>query len=140
MILAALAFVALCVPSGSARSVGKIRAELAPAAGQTIFLPAVYGSPSLAGTYDCFEYEFNLVWTTEVITLSVDGSSIYEYHPPHSTFVTGTWVYTPTVQQVGFTNFRWITATVELPDRLSARRYLPGPGFEVALRCNKRTP
>ena len=140
LMIAVLAIAVLWVPSGSAPVAGRIRAQLAPAAGQAIFLPAVYGPPSLAGTYDCLEYEYGLIWTTEVITLSVDGSSVYEYRPPHPSVVTGTWVYTPTAQQVGFTNFRWITATVLLPDRLWASRYLPQVGFEIALNCNRRTP
>lgn len=140
MTIVALAIASLCVPSGSAYLAGKFRAQLAPAASQAIFLPAIYGSASPTGTYDCLEFEFGLVWATEIITLSVDGSSVYEYRPPYTAVVTGTWVYTPTTQQVGFTNFRWITATVDLPDRLSASRYVPQAGFEVALSCNKRTP
>jgi hypothetical protein len=139
MMLAALAFVALCVPSGAAHLAARIRAPLAPAAGQAAFLPTIYGPPSPSGTYNCYEYEFGLIWTTEVITLSVDGSSVYAYAPPYTAVVTGTWVYTPTAQEVGFTNFRWLTATVELPDRLWNRMYVPQAGFEVALSCNKRT-
>ena len=137
MIVAALAFAALCVPPESAHPARPFRAQLAPAAGQAIFLPAIYGPTSPAGTYNCLEYEFGLVWTTEVITLSVDGSSVYAYNPPYAAVITGTWTYTPTVQEVGFTNFRWLTATVELPDRLWNRRYLPQAGFEVALSCSK---
>ncbi len=52
--------------------------------------------------------------------------------------VTGTWVYTPTAQEIGLKNFRWITATVELPNHLRARRYVPSAGFEVALSCDRR--
>ena len=138
LMIAALAFVALCVPSGSAHPAGKIQAQSAPAAGQAVFLPIMYGPGSPAGTYNCYEYEFGLIWTTEVITLSVDGSSIYAYSPPSTAVVTGTWVYTPTAQEIGFTGFRWLTATVELPNRLWASKYLPQPGFEVALSCNRR--
>jgi hypothetical protein len=137
VIIAALVFIALSVPSGPAHPAGRIRAQLAPAADQAVFLPAIYGPASPAGTYTCYEYEFGLVWTTEVITLSVDGSSVYAYSPPYTAVVTGTWVYTPTIQEVGFTNFRWLTATVQLPDRLWASRYVPHAGFEVALSCSK---
>lgn len=103
-----------------------------------VYLPAVVSGLSPAGSYDCVEYEFGMIWSSEVITLSVDGSSIYAYSPPYTTVVTGTWVYTPTAQEIGLMNFRWITATVELPDHLRASRFVPSAGFEVALSCNRR--
>jgi hypothetical protein len=103
-----------------------------------VYLPAIYGQLSPAGAYNCNEYEFGLIWTTEVITLSVDGSSIYAYNPPYTAIVTGTWEYSPTAQEIEFTGFRWVTATVELPNRLWASRYLPGPGFEIGVDCNRR--
>src|SRR5689334_672662 len=105
VLLALTAIMALSAPPAATGSVARIRVQSA-AAGQLVFLPAVYGQPSPAGAYNCNEYEFGLIWTTEVITLSVDGSSFYEYHGPYQTgIVTGTWVYTPTTQEVGFTNF-----------------------------------
>jgi hypothetical protein len=107
-----------------------------------VFLPSLFSVGSLielpVGSYDCLEYEFGLIWTSEVITLYKDGSSIYNYAPPYSGIVTGTWVYTPTAQLVGFTNFRWLTATYEAPDRLWAKRYLPHVDFEIALSCLRR--
>jgi hypothetical protein len=140
LIVAVIGFVGLSGPSEAARPSQALGAQ-APAAGKAIYLPMIYGrqsGPSPAGTYDCYETEFSQIWTTEVITLSVDGSSIYAYNPPYQDIVAGTWVYTPTAQEVGFTNFRWITATVELPNRLSAHKYLSGPGFEIGLSCARR--
>src|SRR5262249_24347147 len=127
---------ALCVPSEAARPATPLRAQAAT--DNFVYLPVVYSQPSPAGTYDCNEYEFGLIWTTDVITLSVDGSSIYAYNPPASSIVTGTWTYSPTAQEIAFTGFRWITATVELPNRLWARKYLPDPGFEIGLECARR--
>lgn len=112
--------------------------------GRLAYLPAVFSTMSAfkspAGVYDCLEYEFGLIWTSEVITLNPDGSSIYNYAPPYSGIVSGTWVYTPTDQLVGFTNFRWLTATYTAPDQLSARRYLPNVDFEIALSCHRQAP
>jgi hypothetical protein len=135
---AALIFAVLSVPAQTTHSVEKVRAQSAPAADNVLFLPMIYGPASPAGTYDCDEYEFGLIWTTEVITLSVSGASVYAYSPPYTAVVTGTWVYTPASQEIGFTNFRWLTATVQLPNRLWASKYLPQAGFDVALSCDKR--
>jgi len=117
----------------------QLRHDLNEQLDMVIYLPAVFGTePSVespAGVYDCLEYEFGLIWTSEVITLNTDGSSIYNYAPPYGAVVTGTWVYTPASQLVGFTNFRWLTATYTAPDRLWAERYLPEVDFEIALSC-----
>ena len=91
-----------------------------------------------AGSYNCYEYEFGMVWYSEVITLNADGSSVYDYDPPYLTTMTGTWTYTPSIREVQITNFRWPTATYEAPDRLWASEYLPGPDFEIALECSRR--
>jgi len=103
-------------------------------------LPAIFAleSQSPVGVYDCLEYEFGLIWTSEIVTLNPDGSSLYEYAPPYVQTVTGTWAYVPAIREVQFTNFRWPTATYQLPDRLWAWRYLPGPGFDIALSCGCR--
>lgn len=107
-----------------------------------LYLPSVLGMPGSTppptGTYTCLEYEFGLVWFSEVITLNGDGSSIYDFDPPYLTTMTGTWTYTPSIRQVGLTNFRWPTATYEAPNRLWASEYLPEPDFEVALECRRR--
>jgi hypothetical protein len=102
-----------------------------------IFLPIIYAPITPAGTYTCYEYEFGLIWKVEVVTLNADGSSIYDYNPSYTAVVTGTWLYTPAIQEVGFTNFRWPTATFQAPDRLWASRYLTYAGFEIALSCNR---
>jgi hypothetical protein len=98
----------------------------------------VFSADSPVGSYFCYEYEFGLIWTSEVITLNTDGSSIYAYSPPYSNVVTGTWVYTPSIQEVSFTNFHWPTATYEAPDRLWASRYLPHVDFTIAIDCGRR--
>jgi len=103
-----------------------------------IYPPPISRDQSPEGSYWCDEYEYGLIWTAEVITLNADGTSVYEYYPPYSGIVTGTWVYTPATQEVGFTNFRWLTATYQAPGRLWARRYLPEVGFEIALACKRR--
>jgi hypothetical protein len=138
LVAVALALPRPSVPPAFVHADEQIHAPSSRAAGDAIFLPLVYGLPSPAGTYDCLEYEVGLVWTTEVVTLNPDGSSVYVYNPPNTAVVTGTWVYTPTAQEIGFTGFRWLTATVQLPDRLWASRYVPEAGFEVALSCSKR--
>ena len=101
------------------------------------FLPIAQNA-TLVGVYDCLEYEFGLVWSSDVVTLYSNGTSRYEYGPPYANVVTGTWVYKPTAQEVRFTGFRWITPTVQLPDRFFASRYLPEPGFEIAVSCLRR--
>jgi hypothetical protein len=138
VLLAALVFIALGMPSGSAHLAGRIHASAAPAAGQTVFLPSIRDPFTPAGTYDCKEYEYGRIWTTEVITLSLDGASVYAYGPPAAAVVKGTWVYSPEIQEVGFTNFRWLTATVELSDQLLASRYVPQAGFKIALSCTRQ--
>lgn len=115
------------------------RSHLAEQFAPPVYLPSVFSTESIfrspAGVYQCLEYEFGLIWTTEVITLNADGSSIYNYAPPYTGMMTGSWVYTPANQLVGFTNFRWLTATYAAPERLRARRYLPQVDFEIALEC-----
>lgn len=106
--------------------------------GAQIYLPLILKTSSPAGVYGCNEYENGLIWTADVITLNADGTSVYEYYPPYPGIATGTWVYTPSTQEVGFTNFRWwLTATYESPGRLWARQDLGG-NHEVALDCGRR--
>jgi hypothetical protein len=93
---------------------------------------------SPAGSYTCLEYEFGLVWASEVITLNPDGSSIYDFTPPYLSTMTGTWALVPATWEVQFTHFSWPTATYDAPDRLWASEYLPEPGFEVRLECARR--
>jgi len=108
------------------------------------YLPLIqshYLSP--AGSYLCYEFEFGLIWLTEIITLNADGSSEYygataKNEVFETAVVTGTWIYTPSTQEVGFTNFRWMTATYESPNRLWAQEYLEYVGFEIALECQRR--
>ncbi len=99
------------------------------------FLPAVHASEAPAGSYYCYEYEFGMIWSADVITLNTDGTSEYAYCHPYMNSPTGTWSYTYSMRQVGFTGFRWMTATFNAPDRLWARRYLPHVGFEIAIQC-----
>lgn len=99
------------------------------------YLPSVLATESPAGSYYCYEYEFGLIWSADVITLNVDGTSEYSYCHPYGNLPTGTWVYTSSIRQVGFTNFRWVTTTYEAPDRLWAWRYLPYAGFEIGISC-----
>ena len=117
------------------------RSPFARAAGDEAraYLPfALASTPATpAGSYNCYEYEFGLIWTSEVITLNADGSSVYDYAPPYGGTVSGTWSFTPAIHQVQFTSFRWPTATFDAPDRLWARKYLPGPDFEIALECGR---
>ncbi len=115
----------------------KISALSAPADDRFVFLPIIYGSASPAGAYDCYEYEFGLIWTGEAITLNADSSSLYAYSPPYPAIVTGTWVYSSPTQEVGFTNFRWVTTTFQPPDRLWASKYLSQAGFEIAVSCDR---
>ena len=106
---------------------------------QQLYLPSVFvlAPPSPAGSYSCLEYEFGMVWASEVITLNPDGSGIYDFTPPYLSTMTGTWAFVPATWEVQFTNFRWPTATYDAPDRLWASRYLPEPDFEVALECSR---
>jgi hypothetical protein len=134
----ATALILLCVLLETMRSSEKIKAQPSFTGDNSVFLPLVYHLTPLVGTYDCYEYEFGLIWTTEVVTLNKDGSSLYVYSPPYAAIITGTWVYTPVIQEVGFTNFRWPTATFQLPDRLWASNYITPAGYEVALSCGKR--
>lgn len=117
-----------------------IYAQSALDGAHTLYLPVIMGGQSPAGRYHCLEYEFGLVWTSEVITLNPDGTSIYAYNPPSTGIVTGTWSYNASTREVGFTNFQWLTATYEMPDRLWATRYLPHAGFEVAIQCDRLKP
>ncbi len=116
---------------------GETLPPTSPADDMFVFLPIIQQSISPAGAYYCYESEFAMIWRTEVITLNADGSSIYAYYPPHFSSVTGTWVYTPSTEVVGFTNFTWLTTTFQPPDRLWASQYLTQAGFEVAISCNR---
>jgi hypothetical protein len=107
----------------------------APTQDGHLYLPMIAGSTNPAGAYFCYEWEFGLIWMEEVITLSVDGSSAYDL--PYGGVVTGTWVYTPSSEEVGFTNFHWLTATFQPPNRLWASKYLTYTGFEIAISCNR---
>lgn len=106
--------------------------------GSLIYLPVIYGPEARpAGAYDCVEYEFGQIWSGDLITLYQDGSSEYQYYYGIG-LVSGAWTYTSSLREVGFTNFRWQTATFTPPDRMSNRQYLPGPGFEIAIYCTRR--
>jgi hypothetical protein len=109
----------------------------APVKDVYLYLPFIYSTTTPAGVYYCYEWEFGLIWTGEAITLNVDGSSIYAYDPPYAAIVTGTWVYTPSSEEVGFTNFRWLTATFQPPDYFWASKYLSDVGFEIAMSCSR---
>lgn len=127
---------ALGVPLHGGQAAPTVPTTIAGAS-TTLFVSMARVAPDLVGAYNCLEYEFGLVWTSEVVTLRPGGASVYAYAPPYTSIVTGTWVYTPTTMTIEFTNFRWLTATVQLPNRLSASKYLPQAGFEVALSCQK---
>ncbi len=137
MVAVTLALTAIFVLLKTTLSSQTYSTPAAPAEDTFVFLPIIYRSTSPAGAYSCYEYEFGLIWTTEVITLNANGSSIYAYNPPYTAIVTGTWVYTPASQEVGFTNFRWLTTTFQPPDRLWASKYLTYAGFEIAISCNR---
>ena len=107
-------------------------------ASQTLYLPLVAVESSPAGSYYCLEYEYGLIWSSEVITLHPDGSSIYAYNPPYTRIITGTWSYSAARQEVAFTNFHWLTATYIAPNRLWASRYLTQAGFEIAMSCQRQ--
>jgi len=109
-----------------------------PADDKFVFLPFIsQGSISPAGAYHCDEIEYAMIWKTEVITLNTDGTHIWAYDRPGSSIVTGTWVYTPSAEVVGFTNFTWLTTTFQPPNRLWASQYITQAGFEVAISCNR---
>jgi hypothetical protein len=107
----------------------------APAKDGHLYLPIIAGSTTPAGAYFCYEWEYGLIWMEEVITLSVDGSSAYDM--PYFEIVTGTGVYKPDIEEVGFTNFHWLTATFQPPDYLWASKYLTYTDFEIAISCNR---
>ena len=107
---------------------------LHPEADQIVYIPIVFGPASPAGTYRCDEFEFGLIWRSGAITLSADGKSVYAIGVGT---VTGTWVYMPAIQEVGFTNFDWLTTTFQSPNKIYASKYLPNAGFEIALSCGK---
>jgi len=39
--------------------------------------------------------------------------------------------------EFGFTNFHWLTATFQPPNRLWASKYLTYAGFEIAISCSR---
>lgn len=99
---------------------------------------------SPAGIYDCAEYEFGEGYGGAVIRLNADGSSTYTSTIRNVEEI-GTWNYTPPTE-LQFTHFRWMTATLDLPNRFDAHRWVSlGPdqqstpsGFEVRIECHKR--
>ena len=119
-------------------SVNDARAHLTAEDSSQVFLPVVYYPSTPAGSYHCLEYEFGLIWSSETITLNNDGSSVYAYDGPYSDLVSGTWTFTPSLQEVGFTNFRWPTATYKFPNTLWASEYLQHVDFEIALHCSRQ--
>ncbi len=138
LVAATMALATLCALLGTTYSAETRSVPSSPADNTFIFLPIIFGSITPAGAYDCSEYEFGLIWTSEVITLNADASSIYNYNPPYAHIAYGTWVYTPSIEEVSFTNFRWPTTTFQAPNRLWASKYLTYAGFEVAISCNRR--
>lgn len=134
----ASAFALLCLWLAAMHAGRGTFAQAPPQARPPGYLPVILSESSPAGSYDCLEYEFGLIWTSEVITLNANGSSVYDYDPPYSGVITGAWTYTPSIREVGFTGSRWPTATYILPDRLWARKYLEHAGFEIALSCSRR--
>ncbi len=135
VIVACVAALALAVPLLAHPG----KAEGLALGGDRLYLPVILGPFRLAGIYDCVEYEFGLIWTSDVITLHPNGDSTYAYEPPHGGIVTGTWTYTPETRLVGFTEFRWETATVELTlERLWAARQFTAPDYEIRLECQLR--
>ncbi|MBK8989840.1 MAG: hypothetical protein IPM39_27895 [Chloroflexi bacterium] len=85
-----------------------------------------------------YEIEFGLIWASEIIILHPDGSSLYAYDPPGAGIATGTWAYKSQIQEVSFTNFRWITATFQPPNRIWATQYITHAGFDVGLECGRQ--
>lgn len=85
-----------------------------------VYLPFVLGPAAVspAGSYSCTEHEYGLIYAEYSIDLLSDGTSLYHDPDPFTTVMTGTWVYTPMVQTIGFTNSFWLTATYESPHRL----------------------
>jgi hypothetical protein len=103
------------------------------------YMPLVnnsYHSP--VGSYNCSESEWGFLWRREIITLSVDGSSVYTYLRPSMPTIKGTWVYTPEAQIIGFTNFSWKTASYISPNQIWARRYEPENEIDTILNCSRR--
>lgn len=96
--------------------------------------PATNTVLPLAGVYDCDEYEYDMIWATDVITLNQDGTSQYLMRGDLSR--AGTWSYDPAARQVTFVNFRWLTATYQLPGRLHVSTVTSG--VDIALDCQKR--
>jgi hypothetical protein len=136
LIAATIAFSAVYALLLATRADATVRADTG--ANTFSYLPVVFGAQDpVSGSYDCLEYEFGLVWTSDVITLYPDGSSAYQYFYG-SSYASGTWRYTASLQEVGFTNFRWMSATFIPPDRMWNEQYLPGPGFEIAIDCTRR--
>ena len=93
---------------------------------------------ALVGVYDCVETEFGLVWTTSVVTLAADGTSVYDYGPPISSVVSGTWSYAPATGQVSLAGFRWPLVSYTPPRSLSARDFVESAGFEITIGCTRR--
>ena len=116
--LATLPLVLCEIMLKGAPSKSQAHAQALPQNDVVIFLPVIMAPASPAGSYHCLEYEFGLIWSSETITLNVDRTSIYDYDPPYVATVTGTWAYSPTIQEVSFTNFRWVTTTYEIPNHL----------------------
>ncbi len=75
VIMACVAALALAVPLLTHPG----KAEGLALGGERLYLPVILGPFRLAGIYDCVEYEFGLIWTTDVITLHPNGDSTYAY-------------------------------------------------------------
>jgi hypothetical protein len=102
-----------------------------------VFLPVIQYPSTPAGTYFCLEYEFGLIWTSEMIKLNEDGSSVYVYDAPYGGTESGTWTYNAALNEVEFTGFRWQTVTYRFPNGLYASEYLPHVDFEIAIYCER---
>lgn len=124
---------------GQARGAPPVNVAAQKPGPQDMYLPLVFGAPSPVGTYDCWHMEWWQTWRTEIVTLTMDGISQYQpmnWSPP--LVYTGTWVYTPTTDEVGLTGFAWVTVTYMAPDRLFASRFVGSPDpFEIAVDCRR---
>lgn len=130
LLLLALAALALSLLASSATA--------QPSRTPRVWLPLMADQLPPTGVYDCVESEFGLLWTTSVITLSGNLSSQYNYGPPYSGLAAGAWSYTPSIQEVRFTNFRWEVLRFIPPGRLNAMRFIESGNFTVRIDCTRR--
>lgn len=106
---------------------------------QRLFLPSLFAPVSLAGVYDCVEYEAGSIWSTDTITLYRTGESAYDTLGPYGGVLTGTWEYRPATRTITLTGFRWEDATVELTmDRFWAIRWVQDLNYEFRFECEVR--